>query len=376
MIRNNDIKEDFKLISKTINQDEIYLNNDSIVVKFSSKKNGIVTSWLNGGYKEDLTAVFNHQLSQKNIDKYYNGGILRFLEKLSADFTRQLNLKNDKLSGMVTSADIKKYSIAIERYDKIEVLAITTAGARVNTVSAGDKGSYYELNGEYKLDSKLNSKEANLNKIDFKKPGTINTIILINGKLDESALLLCEMIAVEAKAVALRELMISSNYSNEIGTGTGTDGIAIFSNLESENYIENISKHAKIGEMIGRCVTRSIKDSLAKLQWLTPTYQLNALVRLDRFKMNLDEFYNEYVCVKSEKEKKEFILSLMKISKNPELVGYVSMIIHIIDQYRVGLLSKKASLKVSNSILKKHLNRDEWFSMKLLLKYVIDNQIQ
>ena len=376
MIRNDDIKEDFKLISKTINQDEIYLNNDSIVVKFSSKKNGIVTSWLNGGYKEDLTAVFNHQLSQKNIDKYYNGGILRFLEKLSADFTRQLNLKNDKLSGMVTSADIKKYSIAIERYDKIEVLAITTAGARVNTVSAGDKGSYYELNGEYKLDSKLNSKEANLNKIDFKKPGTINTIILINGKLDESALLLCEMIAVEAKAVALRELMISSNYSNEIGTGTGTDGIAIFSNLESENYIENISKHAKIGEMIGRCVTRSIKDSLAKLQWLTPTYQLNALVRLDRFKMNLDEFYNEYVCVKREKEKKEFILSLMKISKNPELVGYVSMIIHIIDQYRVGLLSKKASLKVSNSILKKHLNRDEWFSMKLLLKYVIDNQIQ
>ena len=376
MIRKDDIKEDFKLISKTINQDEIYLNNDSIVVKFSSKKNGIVTSWLNGGYKEDLTAVFNHQLSQKNIDKYYNGGILRFLEKLSADFTRQLNLKNDKLSGMVTSADIKKYSIAIERYDKIEILAITTAGARVNTVSAGDKGSYYELNGEYKLDSKLNSKEANLNKIDFKKPGTINTIILINGKLDESALLLCEMIAVEAKAVALRELMISSNYSNEIGTGTGTDGIAIFSNLESENYIENISKHAKIGEMIGRCVTRSIKDSLAKLQWLTPTYQLNALVRLDRFKMNLDEFYNEYVCVKSEKEKKEFILSLMKISKNPELVGYVSMIIHIIDQYRVGLLSKKASLKVSNSILKKHLNRKDWFSMQLLLKYVIDNQIQ
>lgn len=376
MIRKDDIKEDFKLISKTINQDEIYLNNDSIVVKFSSKKNGIVTSWLNGGYKEDLTAVFNHQLSQKNIDKYYNGGILRFLEKLSADFSRQLNLKNDKLSGMVTSADIKKYSIAIERYDKIEVLAITTAGARVNTVSAGDKGSYYELNGEYKLDSKLNSKEANLNKIDFKKPGTINTIILINGKLDESALLLCEMIAVEAKAVALRELMISSNYSNEIGTGTGTDGIAIFSNLESENYIENISKHAKIGEMIGRCVTRSIKDSLAKLQWLTPTYQLNALVRLDRFKMNLDKFYNEYVCVKSEKEKKEFILSLMKISKNPELVGYVSMIIHIIDQYRVGLLSKKASLKVSNSILNRHLNRKDWFSMQLLLKYVIEHQIK
>ncbi|WP_295722519.1 adenosylcobinamide amidohydrolase [uncultured Methanobrevibacter sp.] len=365
-----DKKEEFKLISKTINQDEIYLNHDSIVVKFQTKKNGIVTSWLNGGYREDLTAVFNHQLSQENIDKYYNGGILKFLEKLSKDYFKQLNLNNENLSGMVTSADINKYSIAIESYDKIEVVAITTAGVRVNQVSAGDEASYYEINGEYNLYSDLNTK------INPKKPGTINTIILINAKLDESSLLLAEMIAVEAKTVALRDLMTSSNYSNNIATGTGTDGIAIFSNLDSENFIENMSKHAKIGELIGKAVIKSIKNSLAKLQWLTPTYQLNALIRLNRYQMNLEPFYNEYISVKSQKEKEEFIISLVKISKNPELVGYVSLIIHIIDQYRLGLLSKKASLNVSKSILNTYFNRKDWYSMKLLLKYVIDNQIQ
>ena len=376
----NDAKnQGFKLISKTIDGDEIYLNHDSIVVKFAGQKNGIVSSWLNGGYREDLSAVFNHQLSQENIDEYDDGGILGFLEKLSDDFYNELGLQNDKLSGLVTSAQIDKYSIAVERYRDLEVFAITTAGARVNAVSAGDVASYYELNGKYDFDLDLSvdcdDSNSDSNEINPNKPGTINTIILINSKLDESSLLLAEMVAVEAKAVALRELMTSSNYSSEIATGTGTDGIAIFSNMESENFIENVSKHAKIGEMIGKAVIRSIKKALAELQWLTPSYQLNALVRLDRFKMSLDEFYDEVVGANDENEKKEFILSLINVSRNPELVGYVSLIIHIIDQYRVGLLSKKMALKVSDSILDSHFNRDDWHSMKLLLKYVVGKQI-
>ena len=183
------------------------------------------------------------------------------------------------------------------------------------------------------------------------------------------------MIAVEAKAVALRDLMVSSNYSNEIATGTGTDGIAIFSNMDSENFTDNVSKHAKIGELIGKVVIDSIKDALAKLQWLTPTYQLNALVRLDRFQYNLDDFYNNYLPkhmkMEDENDKREFILSLIGISKNPELVSYVSLIIHLLDQYRYGLLSKKTVLKASNSILENQLNNDECLSMKLLLDYII-----
>lgn len=367
---NDDKTQEFKLISKTIDGDEIFLNHDSIVVKFAGKRNAIVTSWLNGGYSEDLSAVFNHQLSQENIDEYGDGGILGFLEMLSDDFYNKLDLKGNKLSGLVTSAQIDEYSIAVERYEDIEVIAITTAGVRVNAVSAGDVASYYELNGEYDFDLENENPNPNPN-----KPGTINNIILINCRLDESSLLLAEMIAVEAKAVALRDLMTSSNYSNEIATGTGTDGIAICSNLQGDNFIENVSKHAKIGELIANAVIRSIKEALANLQWLTPSYQLNALVRLDRFKMNLDEFYDKRLNL-DEMEKKEFIMSLIKVSKNPELVGYVSLIIHIIDQYRIGLLDKKPALKVLNSILNSNFNRKEWNSMKLLLEHVIEKQIE
>ena len=368
---------EFTLLLKTSDGDEILKNSDTILVKFGPKRNGIVSSWLNGGYSEDLSAVFNHQLSQENIDKYGDGGILDFLKDLSTDFYDCLDLRSKKLSGLITSADMDHYSIACEKYRDIEVIAISTAGVRVNAVSAGDIASYYEINGEYDFDMNNDDKDIYQNP---NKPGTINTILLINSKLDESSLLLAEMIAVEAKAVALRELMTSSNYSNEIATGTGTDGIAIFSNMDSKNTIENVSKHAKIGELIGKAVIASIKESLAKLQWLTPSYQLNALIRLDRFQYNLEDFYKNYlpnfIKMEDEKDKRNFIISLIEVSKNPELVANVSLIIHLIDQYRVGLLSKKTVLKVSDSILENQLNRNEWHSMKLLLKYIIKIQLE
>ena len=368
---------EFTLLLKTSDGDEILKNSDTILVKFGPKRNGIVSSWLNGGYSEDLSAVFNHQLSQENIDKYGDGGILDFLKDLSTDFYDCLDLRSKKLSGLITSADMDHYSIACEKYRDIEVIAISTAGVRVNAVSAGDIASYYEINGEYDFDMDNNNKDIYQNP---NKPGTINTILLINSKLDESSLLLAELIAVEAKAVALRELMTSSNYSNEIATGTGTDGIAIFSNMDSKNTIENVSKHAKIGEIIGKVVIASIKESLAKLQWLTPSYQLNALIRLDRFQYNLEDFYKNYlpnfIKMEDEKDKRNFIISLIEVSKNPELVANVSLIIHLIDQYRVGLLSKKTVLKVSDSILDNQLNRNEWYSMKLLLKYIIKIQLE
>ena len=362
----DDKNQEFELIMKTSDGDEILKNSDTVLVKFGPERNGIITSWLNGGYNEDLSAVFNHQLSQENIDKYGDGGILDFLKDLSSDLCNDLDLRSDKLSGLITSADMNSYSIACERYRDIEVIAITTAGARVNAVSAGDLASYYEINADYRYDLDEDSD----NNQNPNKPGTINTILLINTKLDESSLLLAEMIAVEAKAVALRDLMVSSNYSNEIATGTGTDGIAIFSNMDSENFTDNVSKHAKIGELIGKVVID---------QWLTPTYQLNALVRLDRFQYNLDDFYNNYLPkhmkMEDENDKREFILSLIGISKNPELVSYVSLIIHLLDQYRYGLLSKKTVLKASNSILENQLNNDECLSMKLLLDYIIKNQL-
>jgi hypothetical protein len=80
--------------------------------------------------------------------------------------------------------------------------------------------------------------------------------------------------------------------------------------------------------------------------------------------------------MEDEEDKREFIVSLTEVSKNPELVSYVSLIIHLLDQYRYGLLSKKTVLRASNSILANQFNRDEWISTKLLLDYIIKTQLE
>ena len=48
--------------------DEAYYLKDTIFVKFNVRRNGISTSKLNGGFSSNFKSVFNHHLSQDNID--------------------------------------------------------------------------------------------------------------------------------------------------------------------------------------------------------------------------------------------------------------------------------------------------------------------
>ena len=320
--------------------------------------------------------VFNHQLSQETLDGEESEeiNISDYLKGLSHELAVSLDLDENRISGLVTSAKMTNVGISTERFRKLEVTAISTAGTNVNAGSAGDPASYYEENGHFDLDINQSDGGQVVGDDDDgvlpEKPGTINSIILINACLDESSILLAEMTAVEAKTVALRDLMIPSCYSNEVATGTGTDGIAIFSNMESENQIEIAGKHSKLGEMIAKTVIDSIKIALEKQIWLTPSYQSNALVRLERYRTDLDAFYNDYLCL-DECQKQEFIKSLIEVDKNPELIGYVSLVLSILDQFRSGLISKNAASVVIGSLFDNQFNKPQWQNMKTLVEYIV-----
>ena len=366
----------FELIFETCNGDEVFRDESNVVVRFAQKRNGIVTSWINAGYREDLEAVFNHQLSQETLDGEESEeiNISDYLKGLSHELAVSLDLDENRISGLVTSAKMTNVGISTERFRKLEVTAISTAGTNVNAGSAGDPASYYEENGHFDLDINQSDGGQVVGDDDDgvlpEKPGTINSIILINACLDESSILLAEMTAVEAKTVALRDLMIPSCYSNEVATGTGTDGIAIFSNMESENHVEIAGKHSKLGEMIAKTVIDSIKTALEKQIWLTPSYQSNALVRLERYRTDLDDFYNDYLGL-DECQKQEFIKSLIEVDKNPELIGYVSLVLSILDQFRSGLISKNAASVVIGSLFDNQFNKEQWHNMRMLVEYIV-----
>ena len=367
---------DFELIFETCDGDKVLRDESNVLVRFAQKRNGIVTSWINAGYREDLEAVFNHQLSQDTLDEEESEEIeiSDYLKGLSHEMASSLDLDENRISGLVTSAKMTNVGISTERFRKLEVTAISTAGTNVNAGSAGDPASYYEENGHFDLNINQSDGGQVVGDDDDgvlpEKPGTINSIILINACLDESSILLAEMTAVEAKTVALRDLMIPSCYSNEVATGTGTDGIAIFSNMESENHVEIAGKHSKLGEMIAKTVIDSIKTALEKQIWLTPSYQSNALVRLERYRTDLDDFYNDYLCL-DECQKQEFIKSLIEVDKNPELIGYVSLVLSILDQFRSGLISKNAASVVIESLFDNQFNKAQWHNMRTLVEYIV-----
>lgn len=326
-----------KLFFLTSLKDEIYYLNDTIFVKFNVKRNGISTSKLNGGFSPNFKSVFNHHLSQENIDYLEDHDVCDYL----IQHCDGLNVDSSFSTGLITLAEMKNVGIVTESFKDLEVVALTTAGVRTNAVRAGDPAAFYEENGKF---------------------GTINTIILINGRLDYETLLEAFMTATEAKTVALNDLKIPSQYSNGYATGTGTDGLCIFSNLESENVLTNAGKHSKLGELIGKSVIGSVKKAVRKQVWISEKSQSNVLVRLNRYSLDINEFYDGLDC-----DKFEFIKLLQKEMDKQDNVALTSSVLNLIDEVECGLIGKDDALVLANEITE-NCNS---YPMKTLLSYWI-----
>lgn len=331
-----------RLIFKNSTGDRAYIYENSIVVEFGVCRNGISTSELNGGYKKNFKIAFNHYLSQENIDFLENHSIKDYLIRQSGI----LGIDSKFTTGLLTSAQMENACVVTKQYRNLEVSAITTAGVRVNASRAGDSASYYEENGDFQFDV-----------------GTINVIILTNVCLGPGTLANGLVTATEAKTVALNNLRIPSQFSNGFATGTGTDGIAIFSNTESDNYLSNAGKHSKLGELIARCVIESIIEAIKRQVWITKESQCSVLARLRRYDLDINEFYKNIT------DKEEFIRLLQAAARKQENVAITTSILHLIDEVENNLLDKKIAYNLADSILE---NNCSDYCIYRLLKFWID----
>ncbi|MBQ6098493.1 MAG: adenosylcobinamide amidohydrolase [Methanobrevibacter sp.] len=320
-------------------RDEVYYLKDTIFVKFNVKRNGISTSKLNGGFSSNFQSVFNHHLSQDNINYLENHDVGDYLIQKCWS----LNIDSNYTTGLITLAEMKNVGIVTKTYRNLEVVSISTAGVRTNAARAGDSASFYEENGKF---------------------GTINTIILINANLGYETLLEAFMTATEAKAVSLNDLKIPSQYSNGYATGTGTDGLCIFSNLESQNHITNAGKHSKLGELIAKAVIESVRDAIRKQVWIGPKSQSNVLTRLNRYSLDINEFYDYLEC-----DKFEFISQLQKEMRKSDNLAITTTVLNLIDEVNCGLIEKEVALKLANSITNENCDS---YPIKALLEYWID----
>lgn len=334
-----------RLIFKTSIDDEIFYLKDTILINFKHNRNGISSSELNGGTCDLYKSVFNQHLSQDKIDYLETHNILNYLITECS----LMEIDSNFSTGLITFAEMNNLSIISKSFKNVEVVAISTAGVRTNASKAGDLASYWQENGEFHF-------------------GTINVILLINVNLSKTTLIEAFMTATEAKTVALNNLRIPSQYSNGYATGTGTDGLCIFSNIDSGDVVTNAGKHSKLGELIGKAVIESVTKAIAKQVWITNKSQSNVLVRLNRYSLDINEFYDNLDC-----EKFKFIKLLQSEMKKQDNVAISTSVLNLIDEVNCNLIKKEDALKLAKKIVKENCNS---YPIKKLLEYWINYFIQ
>lgn len=318
-----------RLVCKLPSGESVFRHGRALIVQMPEGRNTLVTSWLNGGYREDLRAVFNNQ----TIDSVHGHmGIEEYSLYLRA-MAERLGLDPERTSGLSTAVNMDNASIVTKSFQSTSVTAIVTAGVEGNGGRAGDPASYNEVRGVEPVG------------------GTIVTMLLVSGDMPKHAMARAIMTATEAKTCALQQLMAPSKYSTGIATGSGTDQIAIISDRDSSNRLTDAGKHSKLGELIGKSVIEATTAALNKHGGLNPLSQRDVMVRLKRYRIDASDCWKASSRFPGDIGEEEFRSSLRVLSKRPELVAAVGSILHIADEISWGLIPEDEGNRFGNNMI-------------------------
>jgi adenosylcobinamide hydrolase len=313
--------------------DRVRRQDDSIVVEFGGKRSVISTCHLNGGYREDLMAVYNDNSDHR--DCHGNMTESMFVELMKAR-ARELGLDAGRTAAMGTAVHMDNAVIKSMEYSGLSVTAIVTGGIENNGGRAGDPASFFERDGKV-----------------IPVGGTINIILEINARTSPYALTRAIVTLTEAKTAAIQELMLGSCYSTGIATGSGTDQVIVYGNDQSDLSIVYTGKHSKAGELIGRVVKEAVKEALLRHQEASPASQHSMLKRLKRYKITEDRLWDTYASKDRHNtmDKPEFIDKIHRIDGTGEIVTLTSLYLHLLDQAGWGLISDNEAIWAGNIVL-------------------------
>ncbi len=241
-----------------------------IVVEFTNPHRVLSTSAITGGQSDAVRFLVNHQSCEgrAHLDRHEvvtSQGQEHYHHATSAE----LGLSPHETALMGTAANMNYAALVREAYADISVTALVTAGVEGNACCAGDPADWHEGEDGW----------ARANPHD----GTINTIVLVDCPLTPAAQTRAVLTMTEAKSAALHDLAVSSRYSQDLATGTGTDQFCLAAPIdETRKSREGASPHCKLGELIGRSVRSATKEALRWQNGLEVSYTRGIFKALGR----------------------------------------------------------------------------------------------
>ena len=294
-----------------------------LVWEFSVPHRVISTSTRNGGERDDLRFLVNHQ----SCEGTGHGDRHSYISGLGAEayhdaVCAELSLDPAAVALMGTAANMNYIAISKQQDREVLVMAIVTAGVQGNAACAGDPAGWYEINGAWEKTPPLH--------------GTINTMLLINHPLTRSALARAVVTMTEGKSAALHRLSIGSLYSADEATGTGTDQYCLAAPLDGAPVLSSASPHVKLGELIGLAVRTATLEALRWQNGLEPSYTRSIFHIFGRYGLSEARFWEEIVPRLSEGNLELLKKNKMAVFHEPLVAASSYAFAAILDRSRYG----------------------------------------
>jgi adenosylcobinamide amidohydrolase len=320
---------------------EIHRNQKKIYAIFKKPHRVISTCSINGGLRDDLGVLLNHQSCEPcNHKRPSTGKAITQPEAYLKSVCLEESLDHRACASLGTAANMNYAAVEEMSFKGFTVVAVTTGGVEGNAGRAGDDARYYESHGKFIHEDDPEKQPV---------PGTINTMLFINKTLTRGAMVRAIVTATEAKTVALQELNVNSRYSNGTATGTGTDQIGIASLLGDEFPLTGSGKHTKLGELIGKTVKKSVMKTLALQNKLTAQGQRSVKIHIERFGTDKKRM-QEGICQHLDREKTGVLMNNFdSVDRDPLAVAAVAALVHLRDEFAWGILPNSCAKEIFSS---------------------------
>ena len=249
-----------------------------LVAELQAAHQVLSTSACSGGLTDGVRFLVNHQSceGQGHLERF------EWMTELGETgyhrhVCKELGLEPEAVAMMGTAANMNYAARVVETFAELRVCAVVTAGVEGNAGCAGDPANWHETE----------SGEMERHPHD----GTINTMLLVNWPLTPGAMARAVVTMTEGKSAALRELAVSSLYSRDLATGTGTDQYCIAAPVDEAKRPKSRSgHHAKLGELIGRAVRGATREALRWQNGLEASSTRSVYHALKRYGLKAEPF--------------------------------------------------------------------------------------
>jgi adenosylcobinamide amidohydrolase len=308
-----------------------------LVVELSAPHRVVSTSSYVGGVNEQIRHLVNHQSCEgaghnDRFVKITEAG----MEGYHCSVCAELALQPETTAVMGTAANMIYAAHKVSTFEDLRVDAIVTAGVEGNAATSGDPSQWLETPAGW-----TSSKGA------AHVAGTINTIVVVNRPLKPEAQIRALLTLTEGKSAALMELGISSRYSADLATGTGTDQICLAAPAANGEYEYSVTNpHSKMGELLGSAVRSATKDALRWQNGLEPSITRSLFHALRRFGFSETAFLDAMSTRLTEPSLRLLEKNRNAVLYEPQVAAAAYAFAAVLDRVRFGVLPELGACDV------------------------------